>query len=567
MACPSLHREKDNWTTLAKALCSLYSTGVDVDWNEYHRPFEGALRLVDSPTYAWNNKNYWIQYRGDWNLTKGHSACQPAPTLGVKGFQTSSIHRLTSEQYSASKGQVSAESSMTDPSLQGVIDGHAMNGYGVASSVSHCDNTEMPSLLERYCSDIVQFLHADMAYTMAKRIREQSLPNSTSLGINIADFEYHGPVVKRQDTSEVQPIVVTAEVNPDRKEIHVKWFNPAKELWYCHATVSYEDPSSWLYTWMRTARLVSSRIEALSDMAAAGKASKIATDLAYSLFGKLVNYAEMYQTMQWVILNKDEAVAEVMLPPDTSGTWTVPPHFIDGVVSLSGFILNGGTHFDNTNNFFITPSWKSMRFAKSLTPGGRYLSYVRMVPVDGHSFVGDVYILQGSEIVGVVEAIVFRQWPRVMLNRFFKPPDALRKTAMKVSAKSETLPNSVRICTPPSPTQTSDDSSLEATVPHTDQDVENGGAMSPNEIALLLGNSSVNTQATGIVSRALEIVAEELAVDIGMLTDETQIADLGLDSLMSLVLSQRLRDELGIEIRDAFFLEIKTVGDLKKLLH
>jgi monodictyphenone polyketide synthase len=35
---------------------------------------------------------------------------------------------------------------------------------------------------------------------------------------------------------------------------------------------------------------------------------------------------------------------------------------------------------------------------------------------------------------------------------------------------------------------------------------------------------------------------------------------------MSLVMSQRLREELGLEIRDAFFLEVDTVGDLKQLL-
>jgi monodictyphenone polyketide synthase len=67
-------------------------------------------------------------------------------------------------------------------------------------------------------------------------------------------------------------------------------------------------------------------------------------------------------------------------------------------------------------------------------------------------------------------------------------------------------------------------------------------------------------------SRALEIIAEELGVDARMLNDDAQIADFGLDSLISLVLSQRLRQELKLEIRDAFFLEISTFGDLKALL-
>lgn len=141
LACPSLHRDADNWTTLAKALTALYAAGANIDWNEYHRPFEPALRLVDVPTYAWNNKNYWIQYRGDWNLTKGRSDTGLVPSSNVQANHSSSIHRIVSEHYSATKAQVSAETSMTDPSLRDVIDGHAMNGYGVASSVCYFPDT------------------------------------------------------------------------------------------------------------------------------------------------------------------------------------------------------------------------------------------------------------------------------------------------------------------------------------------------------------------------------------------------------------------------------------------
>ena len=135
LTCSSLQRDSDNWTSLAQILSSLYEVGLNIDWNEYHRPFEQALRLVDLPTYAWNNKNYWIQYRGDWNLTKGQILPEPALPV-VRGFRTSSIHRLYSEDYDSLTAQVLGESDMTDPSLKDVIEGHAMNGYGVASSVS-----------------------------------------------------------------------------------------------------------------------------------------------------------------------------------------------------------------------------------------------------------------------------------------------------------------------------------------------------------------------------------------------------------------------------------------------
>ncbi|KAG8158675.1 hypothetical protein KVR01_011797 [Diaporthe batatas] len=545
LACPSLHRDADNWKTLAKTLTAFYAAGVNIDWNEYHRPFEPGLRLVDVPTYAWNNKNYWIQYRGDWNLTKGRSDTGLITSSPVQPNHSSSIHRIVSETYSVTTAQVSAETNITDPSLQGAIDGHAMNGHGVVSS----------------------FLHADMAYTLATYVLQKAPKNlPTPLGLNVTDFEYHEPVVKQRDTKSAQLIMINAEADFDQMSVHVKWYNPATKHWYAHATVLCQDTAGWLSDWTRQKKIVSSRIDDLNAMANTGRANKLSTDLAYSLFAKLVRYSEMYQTMQWVTLNQDEAVTEVLYPEHTSGAWTVPPHFIDGVASLPGFILNGGTHYDNKNNFFVTPSWKSMRFAKPLSPGGRYQAYVAMVPGgDGHSFDGDVYVLQGGEVVGLVEAIKFLQWPRSMLDRFFSPPDLPAKAPALPSRQGERQPRPVVSSTPPY----SDEAASPLTI---DVHNANGSQMSATKSTspqvLTPGTSSPPEQAarTDVIGRAIDLLAEELAVDIGLLTDEAQVSDLGLDSLMSLVMSTRFREELGIEIRDAFFLEISTIGDLKKML-
>ena len=438
-----------------------------------------------------------------------------------------------------------------------------------------------------------------MAFTLAQRIQEKAFSSTFSgKGINVANFEYHDPVVKDANALDPHPILVNAEANLEKGEVHIKWFNPANEKWYCHATAYYEDASTWLSDWARTTRLVTSRIDALNAMSIKGTANKLTTELAYTLFGKLVDYSSMYRTMQSVILNEDEAMAEVFFPADTQGDWAVPPHFIDGVVSLSGFILNGGTHFDNTNNFFITPSWKSMRFAKPLTPGGRYLAYVRMVPeaADDNSnlgsYVGDVYILQDGEIVGVVEAILFRQWPRLMLNRFFRPAGSAppAPTKKKRPAAPSPLPSASSLqeksmatavaamttarrpasaITPPRSGPTSKSGSSPNITSQLDYNLPTPGGSSPlNGPTEMTDSDSGDEEADGddIASRAIVLLAEELAVDIGLLTDECFILDIGLDSLMSLVISQKLRENLGIEIRDAFFLEVVTIGDLKRLI-
>lgn len=61
LACSTLHRDSDDWASLTNTLAKLFEVGLNIDRNEFHRPFEQTLRLVDLPTYAFSNKNYWIQ--------------------------------------------------------------------------------------------------------------------------------------------------------------------------------------------------------------------------------------------------------------------------------------------------------------------------------------------------------------------------------------------------------------------------------------------------------------------------------------------------------------------------
>ncbi|KAI1480090.1 ketoacyl-synt-domain-containing protein [Daldinia eschscholtzii] len=67
--------------------------------------------------------------------------------------------------------------------------------------------------------------------------------------------------------------------------------------------------------------------------------------------------------------------------------------------------------------------------------------------------------------------------------------------------------------------------------------------------------------------RALEIISEESGVATEDLTDDTNFADSGVDSLLSLVIVSRFRDELELDIQhESLFLECPTVADLKELL-
>jgi monodictyphenone polyketide synthase len=146
MAVSSFRRGENNWQTLSQSLAAVHAAGVEVDWNEFHRPFEHGLRLLDIPTYAWNNKTHWHQYNGDWALTKGNNfydsknksaaAGSPLAAAPVSSLRTSLVHRVIEESFSGTAGKVIMQSDMMQADFLAAAWGHQMNGAGVVTSVS-----------------------------------------------------------------------------------------------------------------------------------------------------------------------------------------------------------------------------------------------------------------------------------------------------------------------------------------------------------------------------------------------------------------------------------------------
>ena len=80
--------------------------------------------------------------------------------------------------------------------------------------------------------------------------------------------------------------------------------------------------------------------------------------------------------------------------------------------------------------------------------------------------------------------------------------------------------------------------------------------------------STIPTQKDSTVSAALAIVSEESGIAIHELTDDSNFADVGVDSLLSMVIASRFREELGLELEADFsiFVDLPTVKDLKAFL-
>lgn len=73
-------------------------------------------------------------------------------------------------------------------------------------------------------------------------------------------------------------------------------------------------------------------------------------------------------------------------------------------------------------------------------------------------------------------------------------------------------------------------------------------------------------ESNSTIDRALCLIAKETAIDISELQDDADFADLGIDSLMSLVLAEKFQSELNVKVNGSLFLDYPLISDLREWL-
>ncbi|KAH1487245.1 hypothetical protein LV164_007856 [Aspergillus fumigatus] len=562
----SCRRNEDNLATMSKSLVTLHLAGLTPCWAEYFRPREQEYSLLKLPTYSWNETDYWIPYIGTWTLDKallkyGEKKAPLSLSLSrPSALRTSLVHQITTETVEATTATLHVLSDMQHPDFLEALHGHRMNNCGVATSS----------------------IWSDMAFTVGEYLYRRLVPQAKDVHMNLSDLEVLHAQVALEKKGSVQPLVLKAHLNLSTSSMSLAWFNASAETGECAAesfatcVVRFEDPAAWTREWDRLSHLVLGRIEALEQRAVEGKASKLSKPLAYALFKNVVDYADRYRGMDQVVLYEHEAVAEVTLVAERHGTWHTPPHWIDSVSHLAGLVMNGSNASNTRDYFYVTPGCSSFRLLNPLKAGGKYRSYVRMFPLpeEANMYAGDVYILEGEQIVGMVGQIRFRRVPRLLMDRFFSPAAAshtekqLQETAPSATniKKSTPPPAEAPISVPvapgnpvaiPLPTASKSQVSTPPLTPPSQEE-------SPGESAVITPATSDRGDSTdaGVVGQCLKVMARETGLEVDALTPDASFVQLGIDSLMSLVLSEKFRAELGIEIKSSLFLECPTIGEM-----
>lgn len=137
----SLRKGADTWKVLALGIETLYLSGLEIRWNEYHRDFKTSHKVVSLPRYSWDLKNYWIPYRNDFCLTKGDGTGTAQIPIVVEQkpppvYVSPSVQRVLEEHNAADISTLLIESDIHDSRLAPILQGHKVNGTQLCPSVS-----------------------------------------------------------------------------------------------------------------------------------------------------------------------------------------------------------------------------------------------------------------------------------------------------------------------------------------------------------------------------------------------------------------------------------------------
>lgn len=531
---PTLCRGENAWKSVLNSLASLYMRGFDIDWEAHSMDVVTSVScLACLPPYGFDEKNYWIEYKGNWALSKGNldAATTPNETSVPKEPATASVQQLIFESLEEKPIAAEFESELMHPDLYEAITGHMVDGAALCPSA----------------------IFADMAFTAAKHLYELAIDDFNELDMELVEMNIISPIVlgtMKHSSTKSRRVRISA-VMTSEETCYVEISNggvinssPTSTL-YSKCSVVLRQAAKVKDKWRRHKHLIQSRITHLQSETSI---NRLNNRIAYKIFGAIVNYSRRFQGMDEIFLDGEhfEAVSKLTFK-DNQATekFFRNPYWLDNLTQLPGFVLNANETVDTSAMAYISNGWESMQLAVPLSGQQVYWVYVKMEVGKASVVSGDVYVLDDAgDIVCVTEGIKFQGVPRTLLKLLLGQPDD--------SSASEHVPAA----------QVSGSSSQSSRQP----EVFSAATLSKCPSSMDLPGVETST-VTDISVILMQVLCEELGLEYPNLDRTLRFAEMGVDSIMSLTVAGRLREHFNLDFPSTMFQSYPTLDQLVKFLN
>ncbi|KAL4948626.1 conidial yellow pigment biosynthesis polyketide synthase [Aspergillus filifer] len=532
----TLQPNTSNWTSISKCLATAYTNGVDIDWLAFHTPYESNLQLLTLPSYAWDVKDYWI--------THTDKSAEPVPGQSpVTAFEPmlSTCAQYLVTKTSSPKIQVVFRASISDPGFVGLIDGHKMQGIGLCSGSVFCE----------------------AAFAAAKYALEYSgRKNVTQPWLTLHKPELLLPLTKKLVGADGTLITTAVMESPSADKISVTFkatsgssANTSHDLGSC--VVCFRDPAKTQADWDRASYFIEAKMNEVVKAAKEGPGGhRMQPEVFYALFGNAVEFSPDFQGIDEAYIARDfqEAAAVVTLPHDPAGTrFTFSPYWGEALVHLAGFMVNGNPG-KSSQKTFVVMGFESVEQTVPLVPGAQYMVYTRISKWVKDTAYCDAVVFErgtGSDrIVLQCVDIRYQELPRATWKHILEGPHGAASSARSHAAPSKGTSSTTGKSKSKSNEVASQKSSVVAPAPpkstETHRDEATAGA------------------GDGLIKVILDSISKATGSDSSEFTDDTMVADLGVDSIMAIEVAATVKDESGLDLPATFVLEHPTIGALRR---
>ena len=297
-------------------------------------------------------------------------------------------------------------------------------------------------------------------------------------------------------------------------------------------------------------RLMTSHIEHLKEQPGT---EKLKSKRAYELFSRIVSYAELLKGISLITLGEWEALAMIDVPlrrdtNDSSATGICDTVALDTFIQVAGLLINSSEQCAG-NQVYVATAVENFSMASicNFDRCRTWIVFAMFTPVGDGKAVGDVFVLtRDNVLVLTVMGVQFTRLPITRLEKLLDSANPKAREAPIVKSIQPPFTDS----RPNSPSQKQSDSD-------SDKDGLQSGVSSTTSL-----NSDSDALDDDVAAKTLKsLIASYVGLAEDAITDDANIADLGVDSLAATELADEVSKTLSKEIAGDE-IQMMTFGEL-----
>ncbi|OGM39160.1 hypothetical protein ABOM_012237, partial [Aspergillus bombycis] len=507
-ALSTAQRNRPIWHTLTAALKAIHNSGKSICWLAYHQDFKASHRVVQLPSYCWDLKDYWIQYVNDWSLRKGD---RPLVINNLSTLESTTIHRVVEETSDSNTVSLIVEADISRPDLNPLVQGHVIGDIPLCT----------PSI------------YADIALSMGKYLLERYQPLLEDRLVDVSEMVISKALIAKPQGP--QPLQAHVEADWASKQSTVKFVtfdSKGNELQHAQCVIRFKDRR--LLEKLETEAVdVKRHMKVLRQGIAAETAARFNRHMVYRMIRPLANFHADYRAIDEIVLNSRtlEASSRVSFGSiNTEGVFHTHPAIIDAFTQSCGFAMNCNEKCDLDLEVFINHGWGSCQIFEDISLDREYTTYTQMIPGKDNLWHGDIIVFDGDKVVACFQQLAIQGVPRRVLDVILSVESGQHQK------RPHTTPSTIAVSKQSKPTTVAIPALVEPARPSRFQ-------------------------------QAIQIISEESGIAVSDLTGTASFVDIGIDSLLSLAITARFREELNLDLDlESIFMDYPTINELREAL-